>query len=84
MCMREGLGGSLLMDAKYGTAWAGWYSLDPLWSHRVGLWKNIRKGWSLFCSHTRFILGNGSRSDFGMMCCVESCPSMKLSRFCKA
>jgi len=27
----------------------------------VGLWKNIRKGWSLLCSHTRLMLGNGSR-----------------------
>jgi hypothetical protein len=30
----------------------------------VGLWKNIRKGWSLLCSHTRLILGNGSRIRF--------------------
>jgi hypothetical protein len=30
----------------------------------VGLWKNIRKGWSLFCSHTTLILGNGSRIRF--------------------
>jgi hypothetical protein len=47
------------VDAKYGTAWVKWCSLDPPESHRVGLWKNIRKGLSLFCNHTRFILGNG-------------------------
>jgi hypothetical protein len=52
------------VDAKYGSSWAGWCSLDPHGSHRVRLWKNIRKGWSLFSSHTRFILGNGSRIRF--------------------
>jgi hypothetical protein len=30
----------------------------------VGLWKNIRKGWSLFCSHTRFELGDESKIRF--------------------
>jgi len=30
----------------------------------VGILKNIRKGWSLFCSYTRLILGNGSRIRF--------------------
>jgi hypothetical protein len=53
-----------VVDAKYGFTWAGWCSLDSLGSHGVGLWKNIRKGWSLFCSHTRLILGNGSRICF--------------------
>jgi hypothetical protein len=52
------------VDAKYGSTWAGWCSLDPPGSHKVGLWKNIKKGWSLLCSHTRLILGNGSRIRF--------------------
>jgi hypothetical protein len=39
-------------------------SLDPFGFRGVGLWKNIRKGWSLFRSHTRLILGNGSRIRF--------------------
>jgi len=52
------------VDTKYGSSWAGWCSLDPPKSHGVGLWKNIRKGWSLFCSHTKLILGNGSRIRF--------------------
>jgi len=60
---REALWRSVV-DAKYGSTWAGWCSLDPHGSHGVGLWKNIRKGWSLFSSHTRFILGNGSRIRF--------------------
>jgi hypothetical protein len=52
------------VDAKYGSSWAGWCSLDPPGSHGVGLWKNIRKGWSLLRSHTRLILGIGSRIQF--------------------
>jgi hypothetical protein len=60
---REALWRSVV-DAKYGSSWAGWCSLDPHGSHGVGLWKHIRKGWSLFSSHTRFILGNGSRIKF--------------------
>jgi hypothetical protein len=48
------------VDAKYGTDWAGWCSLALPRSHGVGLWKKIRKGWSLFCKHTSLILGNGS------------------------
>jgi hypothetical protein len=38
--------------------------LGPLGSHGLGLWKSIRKGWSLFSSHTRLILGNRSRISF--------------------
>jgi hypothetical protein len=53
-----------VVDAKYGSTRAGWCSLDPPGSHSVGIWKNIRKGWSLFCSYTRLILGNGSRIRF--------------------
>jgi len=53
----------LIVDAKYGGMWDGRCSLDPPRSHGVGLYKNIRKGWSLFCS-TRFILGHRSRIRF--------------------
>jgi hypothetical protein len=52
------------VDAKYGGVWDGWCSLDPPRSYGLGLWKNIRKGWSLFCCHTRFILGHESRIRF--------------------
>jgi len=53
-----------VVDAKYASTWAGWCSLDPPGSHGVGLWENIRKGWSLFRSYTRLILGVGSRIQF--------------------
>jgi hypothetical protein len=36
----------------------------PLGHTEWGFWKNVRKGWSLLCSHTRLILGNGSRIRF--------------------
>jgi hypothetical protein len=52
------------VDAKYGSAWGGCYCFDPPWSHGVRLWKNTRSGWSLFCIHTRFDLGDGFRIRF--------------------
>jgi hypothetical protein len=52
----------VIVNAKYGGD--GWCSLDPPRSHGVGLWKYIRMGWSLFCIHTKFILGHGSRIKF--------------------
>jgi hypothetical protein len=60
---REALWRSVV-DAKYGSTWTSWCSLDPPRSHGVGLWKNIRKGWSLFSSHTRLALGDESRIRF--------------------
>jgi hypothetical protein len=30
----------------------------------VGLWKNIRRGWRKFCSHTRFEVGDVSNVRF--------------------
>jgi hypothetical protein len=78
---REALWRSVV-DAKYGFTWAGWCSLDPPRSHGVGLWKNIKKGWSLFSSHTRLVLGDGSRIRFwddvwgGEMPLKEAFPSL--------
>jgi hypothetical protein len=39
-------------------------SFDPPGSYGVGLWKNIWRGWSSFCSHTRFELGDGFKIRF--------------------
>jgi hypothetical protein len=66
-----------IVDANYGSSWAGWCSLDPHRSHRVGIWKNIRKGWSLFCSHIRLILGNGSKIRFWDEVWCEEMPLKK-------
>jgi hypothetical protein len=54
----------VVVDAKFGSMGGGWCSRAPTGPHGVGLWKNIRRGWSLFCSHTRFELGDGSRIRF--------------------
>jgi hypothetical protein len=54
----------LVVEAKFGSVGGGWCSLAPVGPHGVGLWKNIRRGWSLFCRHVRFELGDGSRIRF--------------------
>jgi hypothetical protein len=53
-----------VVDAKFGSVEGGWCSLAPSGPHGVGLWKNIRKGWSLFCRYTRCELGDGSKIRF--------------------
>jgi hypothetical protein len=30
-------------------------------AYGVSLWKNIRRGWERFCSHTKFEVGDGSK-----------------------
>jgi hypothetical protein len=52
----------IVVDAKFGSAWGGWCSIDLPGAHGVGLWKNIRVGGG--CSHTRFELGNESKIKF--------------------
>jgi hypothetical protein len=56
--------GKIVVDAKFGSGWGGW-CFDPLRPHGVGLWKNIKRGWDLFFSHTRFELGDGFKIRFG-------------------
>jgi hypothetical protein len=38
-----------VVDSKYGSAWGGCCSSEPIGVYRVGLWKNIRS-WGKFCS----------------------------------
>jgi hypothetical protein len=52
------------VDAKFGSVRGGWCSLAPTGPYGVGLWKNIRRGWSLLYSLTRFDLGDGSKIRF--------------------
>jgi hypothetical protein len=54
----------IVMDAKFGSEWGGWFSIDTSRPHGVGLWKNIRKGWRLFFSHVKFDLGDGANIRF--------------------
>jgi hypothetical protein len=52
------------MDSKFGCLWGEWCSLQSTGVFRVGLWKNIRKGWENFLCHTKFAVGDGSRISF--------------------
>jgi hypothetical protein len=39
-------------------------SSEPVGAYGVGLWKNIRRGWGKFYSHTRFEVRDGSKVGF--------------------
>lgn len=49
------------MNSKFGKLWGGWCSNDPLGFYGEGLWKNIRRSWGMFFSHTRLEVGDGSK-----------------------
>jgi hypothetical protein len=57
-----------VVDTKFRSSWGGWCSNEPLGTYGVGLWKYTRGGWEKFYSHTRFEVGDGSRSVSGMNC----------------
>lgn len=42
----------------------GWCFSEPVGAYGMSLWKNIRKGWKKFCSHTKFDVGNGFKVRF--------------------
>jgi hypothetical protein len=54
----------VVVDAKYGSLWGGWCSLELVSASGVGVWKNIRKGWDSFSRFTRFVVGDGSKISF--------------------
>jgi hypothetical protein len=54
----------VVVDSKYGSSWGGWCSNEVHGSYGVSLWKNIRRGWREFSSHTRFEVGDGSKIRF--------------------
>jgi hypothetical protein len=54
----------IVVDAEFRSEWGGWCSIDLTGPHKVGLWKNLRRRWSLFCSHTKFELGDGLKIIF--------------------
>jgi hypothetical protein len=39
--------------------------------YRVGLWKNIKRGWGEFSSHTRFEVDDGSKIRFWHVWCED-------------
>jgi hypothetical protein len=54
----------VVVDTKYGNLWGGWCSSEVYGPYRVGLWKNNMRGCKEFSSHTRFVVGNGSKIRF--------------------
>jgi len=47
-----------VVDSKFGCLWGGWCSHVPTGAFRVGLWKNVRKGWETFSGYTKFEVGD--------------------------
>jgi hypothetical protein len=54
----------VVVEARYGSLWGGWCSLESRAAYGVGLWKNIRKGWDTFRGFTRHVVGNGTKISF--------------------
>jgi hypothetical protein len=54
----------IVVDSKFGSLWGGWCSLELVGVFRVGLWKNIRKGWEKFLGLSRFEVGDGAMTKF--------------------
>lgn len=52
------------MDSKFGSWWGEWCSNETPEPYEVGLWKNIKKGWRMISSHTRFQMGDGFKIRF--------------------
>jgi hypothetical protein len=69
--MRERHGGEVLWILNLAILGVGGVLLTPLGRMEWGLWKNIKRGWRMFYSHIKFEVGDGSRSDSGMMWCGE-------------
>lgn len=51
------------MDSKYGSAFGGWCSSEPIRVYKV----SFRRGWGKFCSHTKFEVGDGSKVKFNVI-----------------
>jgi hypothetical protein len=63
-CMREMLGGELWWTLNMVVIGVGRCSNEPSWDLCSGLWKDIRRGWRKFSSHTRFEVRDGSKVKF--------------------
>ena len=52
------------MSSKFGETSGGCHTYDIKGDYGVGLWKEIRKEWSLFLQNADFSLGDGRRISF--------------------
>ncbi|RVW54709.1 NADH dehydrogenase [ubiquinone] flavoprotein 2, mitochondrial [Vitis vinifera] len=53
-----------IISSKYDLQEGGWCSKGVRDRYGVGAWKAIRNGWENFRSHSRFIIGHGTRLKF--------------------
>ncbi|RVW42464.1 putative ribonuclease H protein [Vitis vinifera] len=53
-----------IISSKYDLQEGGWCSKGVRDRYGVGVWKAIRNGWENFRSHSRFIIGDGTRVKF--------------------
>ena len=53
-----------IISSKYDRQEGGWCSKGVRDRQGVGVWKVIRNGWENFHSHSRFIIGDGTRVKF--------------------
>ena len=53
-----------IISSKYDLQEGGWCSKGVRDRYGVGVWKAIRNGWENFRSHSRFIIGHGTRLKF--------------------
>ncbi|RVW96497.1 LINE-1 retrotransposable element ORF2 protein [Vitis vinifera] len=71
-----------IIFSKYELQEGGWCSKGVRNRYGVGVWKAIRKGWENFRSHSRFIIGDGTRVKFwkdlwrGNQSLEEACPML--------
>ena len=53
-----------IISSKYDLQDGGWCSKGVRDRYGVGVWKAIRNGWENFRSHSRFLVGDGTRVKF--------------------
>jgi hypothetical protein len=68
----------IIVDAKYGSNWGGWHSVDTVGLYGVGIWRYISKGGGFFLATLDSIQVMDPKSNFGMMFGAEKRVSRKL------
>jgi hypothetical protein len=71
-----------VVDAKYGSNWAGWCSLNPLGHTEWGFGRILGRGGVCFAAIPNLFWEMDLGFAFGTMCGVVRCPLRKLSQFC--
>ena len=62
--MRRRIAYGEVIACKFDFEVRGWISKGGRDAYGVGVWKAIRKGWTIFANHVRFEFGEGTRIEF--------------------